>query len=274
MSTSISINIDTNDTNENTVAALLAASERLRGMAESMGTPPVTVTDNPDNKVWNTEHTPHHTEAAPGGPVMVAPEGVDVDSEGFPWDSRIHSSSKKKTVKDGVWKLARNIAGTPKLAEVQAELRAAMSVAAPVTDPGESGGYDAQDGGEVVTQAPAPAPAPEPAAPAPAPSPAAPQPMITKYLIDDKSYTIDQLRQSDWSDDQIATLETVEVPVEPDVADAMDFPTLLQKVTAAIKVQELDDATVLAAVNGVGLAGMHLLAARPEFVQQVHDTLF
>ena len=34
---------------------------------------------------------------------------VDLDSEGMPWDGRIHSSSKKKLVENGRWKLIRGV---------------------------------------------------------------------------------------------------------------------------------------------------------------------
>lgn len=54
---------------------------------------------------------------------------VDLDSEGLPWDVRIHSSSKEKIVKDKTWKLKR---GVDKLLvdDVKAELRALMSIPA------------------------------------------------------------------------------------------------------------------------------------------------
>lgn len=58
---------------------------------------------------------------------------VELDSEGLPWDGRIHSSSKKKLVENGRWKLKRNL--DPVLVEgVKAELREVMQApAAPAT---------------------------------------------------------------------------------------------------------------------------------------------
>lgn len=54
--------------------------------------------------------------------------GVELDSENLPWDVRIHSSSKAK-IKDGTWKLKRNL--DPQLVEeVKAELRGVMAIPA------------------------------------------------------------------------------------------------------------------------------------------------
>lgn len=55
-----------------------------------------------------------------------ATSAVPLDSEGLPWDARIHSSSKEK-IKDGTWKIKR---GTDKLLidDVKAELRAVMNI--------------------------------------------------------------------------------------------------------------------------------------------------
>ncbi len=62
--------------------------------------------------------------------IPAAPEGVDVDSEGLPWDARIHSSGKTKLKGKGTWKLIRGI--DPELVEsVKAELKKAMAVPVP-----------------------------------------------------------------------------------------------------------------------------------------------
>ena len=69
--------------------------------------------------------------ASTPAPPAAAPEGVDVDREGIPWDGRIHSSAKTKLVKGDTWKIKR---GTdPALVEqVKAELKTTMA-AAPAT---------------------------------------------------------------------------------------------------------------------------------------------
>lgn len=66
---------------------------------------------------------------APALPPVPAP-GVQLDSAGTPWDSRIHSSSKA-FVADGTWRLRRNLDPNI-LAAVKAELGQAMSAPAPI----------------------------------------------------------------------------------------------------------------------------------------------
>lgn len=60
---------------------------------------------------------------------------VPVDSEGLPWDGRIHSSSKEKLVKDSTWKLKRGV-DKALVEQVKAELRGVMAIpaATPVTE--------------------------------------------------------------------------------------------------------------------------------------------
>ena len=53
--------------------------------------------------------------------------GVELDSKGLPWDSRIHADSKGK-IADGTWRKKRNL--EPALvAQVEAELRQVMGAA-------------------------------------------------------------------------------------------------------------------------------------------------
>lgn len=90
-----------------------------------------------------------------------APAGVEVDSDGLPWDHRIHAlgagGAHNKLKKTQQWKKKRGV-DAALVAEVEAELRAAMSAgpANPV----------------VTTVEPSPAPA-SPASPAAAPTTAA-----------------------------------------------------------------------------------------------------
>lgn len=83
--------------------------------------------------------------AAPSAPAPVATTStstitetatnVPVDSEGLPWDGRIHSSSKEKLVKDSTWKLKRGV-DKALVEQVKAELRGVMAIptTAPVTE--------------------------------------------------------------------------------------------------------------------------------------------
>lgn len=65
--------------------------------------------------------------------IPLPPAGVEVDSEGLPWDSRIHAKSKAKLKKDNTWKLARGVE-KGLVDKVKNELRAAMNTPAPVLD--------------------------------------------------------------------------------------------------------------------------------------------
>lgn len=72
---------------------------------------------------------------APSGMPPAPPAGVsaatDRDSEGLPWDSRIHSGSHAK-IANGTWKLAKGMSLQPaKVEGVKAELRALMALPAP-----------------------------------------------------------------------------------------------------------------------------------------------
>lgn len=115
-------------------------------------------------------------------PVPPAPAGsaVELDADGLPWDSRIHSDAAVKLSAKGQWKTRKNLPDGYK-AQIEAELRAVM-------------------GAPTATMASVSAPAPSPAAPsapaAPTPpsatavAPAAPGAMtfadFTRYLVSNK----------------------------------------------------------------------------------------
>lgn len=68
---------------------------------------------------------------SPSNTPQSPPRGTELDSDGLPWDSRIHSETKNQN-KDGTWRVKRNT--DPALVEqVKAELRAAMSAPGPAT---------------------------------------------------------------------------------------------------------------------------------------------
>lgn len=68
---------------------------------------------------------------APQPAIDVAPT-VELDTEGLPWDARIHAASRTRRQSDNTWKLKRNLADTA-VAQIKAELRAAP--VAPTTVP-------------------------------------------------------------------------------------------------------------------------------------------
>lgn len=113
----------------------------------------------------------------PGAPPVVpaattippAPaHSVEVDSEGLPWDARIHSSSKARVQKDNSWKLARGVS-QQLVVTVKAELRQAM--AAPATRPAP---VPVPPGAPSQFAAPAPVPVPPPTTSAVPPPPVVP----------------------------------------------------------------------------------------------------
>jgi hypothetical protein len=71
--------------------------------------------------------TPENTGAPAVPPTEAPAASVELDKRGLPWDARIHASSKAK-LKDGNWKLARNI-DPAVVVKVEAELFAARGAA-------------------------------------------------------------------------------------------------------------------------------------------------
>lgn len=57
--------------------------------------------------------------------------GVDLDTDGLPWDARIHASTRGKN-KDGRWTAKRNLNDGAFVARVQAELRSVLAIPVPV----------------------------------------------------------------------------------------------------------------------------------------------
>jgi hypothetical protein len=106
--------------------------------------------------------------AIAGGP----PAGVELDSQGLPWDARIHGSTRARNA-DGTWRQRRGLNDPDLKKRVEAELRATLALpaapmppVAPVAKPWETEQYLA---GTVATPA-APAMPKPPAATLPAPA--------------------------------------------------------------------------------------------------------
>ncbi len=92
----------------------------------------------------------------------VANVAGEVDSQGLPWDARIHSSNKKKSATTGAWVRRRNVAELT-YNNVVAELSAGLLNAAPVAVPQPV--FDPAQFNQVVQAVPAHVSAPVYAAP-------------------------------------------------------------------------------------------------------------
>lgn len=122
---------------------------------EPAPTPAPTPQPEPEQKDAATAFTSPEPEPATS-------EGPELDTDGLPWDDRIHASTKTKK-QDGKWKAKRGV-NAETVKQVEAELRQVMGIDEPAP---ENGGY--------AEPAPQPQPQPEPA---PQPDPA-PQPQQT-----------------------------------------------------------------------------------------------
>jgi len=168
--------------------------------------------------------------------VPLAPlTGVELDSDGLPWDVRIHGKNKLKLAKTEQWKKRRGV--DPALVEtVEAELRAAMAVPAPVATI-ENGGLTEEDGHTNE------------------------QPTLASAVNSD-DYKVPPPPP--------APVETV-VPPEP---TGITFPELISKITTAMAASTVTEAMVIAACNNQGIASFPLLAVRPDLVPAVDAALF
>lgn len=80
--------------------------------------------------IENTVSDVNETPVPPVSPPLNNTAGIELDSEGLPWDSRIHASSKKKLAKTNTWKLMRGV-DTTLVETVKAELKTLMSIPTP-----------------------------------------------------------------------------------------------------------------------------------------------
>jgi hypothetical protein len=125
------------------IKGLQAAITELGGETETVGH---TIELSPSLKTVNNLIAAGHGEemeevesqyagAQPSAHLSIAAGSVnavnDVDSEGLPWDARIHSSSRE-TVKSGVWKKRKGV-DDALFSQVKAELYARRNQGQPVT---------------------------------------------------------------------------------------------------------------------------------------------
>jgi len=203
--------------------------------AEVFGDPKQQAAETATPQAGNpTPSTTTQTETATPALAATAPAGVEVDSDGLPWDHRIHAlgagGTHNKLKKTQQWKKKRGV-DAALVAEVEAELRAAMSAGpAPVVTTGNA-----------ATAAVEPSPAPAfPASPAAAPTTAA-----------------------------VAVQPASPAPAPAPAGGTTTFPALM----AAITANGIDQAVVTAAVNAQGLTALPLLAARPDLIPAVATAL-
>lgn len=124
--------------------------------AESVTPPAASVSSANDSPFPTAPSAPAPVSTTSTSTIMETATNVPVDSEGLPWDGRIHSSSKEKLVKDSTWKLKRGV-DKALVEQVKAELRGVMAIptAAPVT---ETHGLHPNANPLVAAQSTAPAP--------------------------------------------------------------------------------------------------------------------
>ena len=180
--------------------------------------------------------------------------GIEVDASGMPWDNRIHSGSRAK-VADGSWRQKRNLDPNV-LAQVEGELRTTMGLPFPV--------IPAAPVAPVVASVVAPVPtapvSPESAfiasVPVPPPFVHSVVPPVAQAVITPPPPTAP------------AGAATTASPSNP-----VTFPMLMQKITQAFTAKTLDQPTIQAACQAVGLPSLPMLASRPDLVAQVATIL-
>ena len=208
-----------------------------------------------DEKAPAAEHvTLPEREAlgAPANPFASVPSldlttqapGIEVDSNGMPWDHRIHSASRNK-VGDGSWRMKRGLDEALQ-AQVEQELRATMGLPAPLasvpalpTTPIEA-----------LTQAVVGVPVPPPFVPS-AELPAVPVAITPPPPIA-----------------PVGAVTTAS-PSSPKVT----FPQLMQAITRAFAAKTLDQNAIMAACNACGIPSLPMLASRPDMVEAVANAL-
>jgi hypothetical protein len=199
---------------------------------------------------------------APPAPTQApAPAGVDLDKDGFPWDSRIHAGGAKGKNADGSWRQKRGV-DAALVTKVQAELRQLMSLPAP-----ESAPFTAAQRAEIPLAPSLANPGPGapswlteiPLAPAysdiPPPLPPAPPmpPALASAVQDSPS------------------LQELFANVPPTgLGDApLTYEDFLSRVTPLTTTGQLQLGSLVAACQAVGIPSLQLLASRPDLIPQL-----
>jgi hypothetical protein len=232
------VSAESHEHQEATTATVTTAVEEVPPAPAAEPSPSLFAENPVDPKPPEPPVTGADSSTTVAAPASSAPSGVDVDKDGLPWDARIHAGSKAKLAKTEQWKKKRGV-DAALVAEVEAELRAAMAVPAPAEPvPNAPAAEPAPTVDSEAATAPTatpPPPAPAAAAPSPAPTPATPPPP--------------------------AAAPTTAQPA----SGITTLPALMAASTAAGKTPE----EMLAAANKAGLASVALLGARPDLVPTV-----
>lgn len=208
-----------------------------------------------------------------------ATNAVDLDGEGLPWDARIHASSKAKLAKaPNGWKKKRGVDAAI-VAQVEAELRAAMQAgpANPIepkmpptlTEYGAalaSTGLDASSKNEFAfTRAVAMLEQDAMEKDFNLPVLNALARSLTAADFTDAATVLDKLRWYVGFNTPEASPAPAPAPAPAVAVGITTFPALMGAITS----NGIDQATVLAAVNKQGLQALPLLAARPDLIPAV-----
>lgn len=258
------------------IAAAMQAFEAVEGNADT--TLPRTLADAPSTSTGTGTPVAPAMPSAPSGatPMPTAPgpmsgtedegedddgtpagDGSGLDSNGLPWDERIHSSSKKRG-QDGTWNKRRGGPKGAELAAIEAELRAALQ-----QQPGDPA---AANGAPMPTAAPSAPPPPMPTAgaeqqpaPAPMPMPADPTPPAPPPPPMPTA----------------APTPAAEPPATPAMPAAaptgMDFPSLMQQIGPKMGEGEgqINAAYLQQVCQAYGLGSLTDLALKPEMIDQI-----
>lgn len=193
-------------------------------------------------------------------PVQQVP-GIEVDSAGMPWDGRIHASSRAR-VADGTWRQRRNLAPDV-LTKVMGELKQTMGIPTP---PPAVIPVDVASGPDMTgTVELNPGEAEAMAAFQDAIAVPTPPPFVPSVVVPAAPAAITPPPPS--------TQAGVATTVSHSDVTPVTFPQLMQKITQAFTAKTLDQASILAAVQSVGLPALPMLASRPDLVPAVATAL-
>jgi len=164
------------------------------------------------------------TEAAAAQNTTVAAGGVERDSNGLPWDARIHSSSKAK-VESGAWRLRKGV-DKGLVAKVEAELKSTVAAAPAAT--------------ATLPTASAAPPLPLPGAGVPLPplpTPAAPvNPVFTNFVAFLAQHTKSEANPNGrLTDEWVKQMLTVNGVANGELQNLAHNPALIPQIESGIK---------------------------------------
>jgi hypothetical protein len=201
---------------------------------------------------------PLKPEIPPAPPVPGAvPSAPEYDTNGMPWDARIHASTKAKTIA-GAWKNRRGVDEAERLA-----IEATLPRNAPPTSP-----------------------APPPASAIPPPPPSMGVTRVNGEVVPPGASIADAVAAMKAApppvptsmaapvDDDEADLEadTPPLPPAPPVQE-IDFPTLMIKVSEAMGAGSMTLESVKKIINPLGVDTLFALSGRPDLVVPVAKAL-